>query len=157
AVANVDGLGDHVRVGALGHGRIDQAGVVLAIDVLLNGPARAAKANGVVGHAVALDEAFLGHQRGFAADFEIVVLAGAGARRVGDGVAQTEHHGFHGAARRPPALSMTDADAALKMIEQAAVPAAGVAVGTTAANASRVGQHRVAGYEAIDGAALDAH
>ena len=57
--------------------RVEQARVVLRVDVLLDRAAGAADADGVERHAVALDEALLHHQRGLAAELQVVVRVGA--------------------------------------------------------------------------------
>jgi hypothetical protein len=87
AIADVDRLGDHVGVGVLRDGGVKEPGVVLAVDVLLDGPAGAAHADRVEGRAVALDELLLGHEGRLAAELEVVVGAGPGAAGPQHGVA----------------------------------------------------------------------
>ena len=90
AVADVNRLGDHVGIGVLGHAGVDQAGMVLGVHILLDATTRAADADGVVGGAVAGDESVLHHHRRLTADDQVVVRAGLGAGRVGDGIPETE-------------------------------------------------------------------
>jgi len=56
AVPDVDGLRDHVGVRVLRHARVDQAGQVLAVDVLLDGAAGAADGDRVLRLRVGRDE-----------------------------------------------------------------------------------------------------
>ena len=76
AVADVDGLRDHVGVALHRQQAVEHARVVLRDQVLLDRTARAAQAHGVQRHAVALDEALLGHHRGLAGQVHVVVGAG---------------------------------------------------------------------------------
>ena len=82
AVSDVDRLRDHVGVGVLRDGRVDQPRMVLRVDVLLDRAAGAADAHGVERDAVVLDEVLLQHQRRLAAELQVVVRVGAQAGRV---------------------------------------------------------------------------
>src|SRR5690625_508383 len=157
AVAHVNGLGHQVGIVPAGDGRVDEAGLVLAVYVLRDGTAGRVHAHGVFGQAKALDEVFLGHERSFAANLQFVVVAGARAAGIGNGVPQPQRGGFHGAAVGPAALGVAYAHPALKVIDQAAAPAAGVGIGAGRTDQVGIGQHGVAVEKAVDGAALDAH
>ena len=122
AVADVDRLGDHVRVGVLRDGRVQQARMVLPVDVLLDGPSGAPDSDGVEREAMVLDEVLLQHEGGLAAELEVVVRVRAQSRRVDDGVALAQHRlEQHGAGAQRP-LVVADGDAALQAEHQAAVP-----------------------------------
>ena len=155
AVAHVDRLGDHVRVRVLGDGRVDEASVVLGVDVLLDGATRAADRDRVVGHAVRLDRQLLEHQRRLAAHLQVVMGAGAGAARPHDAVALAEQVGRQHGAGAGGALVVADADPALEAEHQAAVPQR--VVGGGRVGLADRGQHGDAVDEPVDGAALPAH
>ena len=153
AVADVDRLGDHVRVRVLRDRGVEQARVVLPVDVLLDGAAGAADADGVERDAMVLDEVLLQHQGGLAAELEVVVRVRAQARRVDDGVALAEHRlEQHGAGARR-ALVVADGDAALQAEHQPAVPERVVG---GRARLGRRREHRDAVHEAVDRAPLPA-
>ena len=153
AIADMNGLRHHIRVGILRHTGVDQARMVLRVDVLLNRPARTANRNRVLGHAKAFDEVFLGHQRGFAAHLQVVVGAGTGARGVNHGIAEPQHLGGQRIATRTP-LTVPNAHATLEVKQQTAVPqiGAGGIVGVGA-----VSQRGKAVNKAVEGAHLPAH
>src|SRR3972149_743808 len=65
-----------------------RAGWVRPVAVLREGAARAADSDGVVGYAVALDEALLHHERRLAAHLQVVVDAGSVGGGVDSRVAQ---------------------------------------------------------------------
>ena len=91
AVADVDRLRDHVRVRVLRDRRVDDhAGMPLRVDVLLDRAARAADADRVERHAVALDEPLLRHDRRLGAEHEVVVRRRPRPARVDDRVALRE-------------------------------------------------------------------
>ncbi len=64
--------------------------MVLAVDVLLDGPTGSADADRVQRHAVVLDEVLLEHQRRLAAEHEVVVRVGARSGRVEDRVPERQ-------------------------------------------------------------------
>ena len=154
AVADVDGLGDHVGVRVLGDGGVDEARVVLGVDVLLDGAARPADRHRVVGDAVGLDRVLLQHQRGLAADLQVVVGAGAGAARPHHAVALAEQVGGQHGAVAGRALEVADADAALEAEHEPAVPQR--VVGRRGVGLAHGGEHGDAVDEAVDRAPLPA-
>ena len=155
AVSDVDRLRDHVGVGVLRDRRVEQARVVLRVDVLLDRAARAADADGVERDAVVLDEVLLQHQRGLAAELEVVVRVGAQAGRGDHRVAELQHVVAQHGAGADRALRAPDRDAALEAEDEAPVPER--VVGLVGIGLRRRRQHRDAVDEAVDGAALPAH
>ena len=154
AVADVNRLGDHVGVGVLRDPRVEQPGVVLPVDVLLDRAARSPDADRVARHAVALDELLLGHQRRLAAQHEVVVDAGPGPARVDDRVALAQPVVVEGASARGP-LPVSDPDPAVEGVDGALVPKRGVGLVARALAEGR--QHRERVDEAVDRPALAAH
>jgi hypothetical protein len=90
-ISDVDRLRDHVGVGVLRDGRVEQPRVVLRVDVLLDRAAGAADAHAVERDAVVLDEVLLQHQRRLPAELQVVVRVGAKSGRVDHRVAELEH------------------------------------------------------------------
>ncbi len=128
--------------------------MILRVDVLLDGTARAAQADRVVGHAVALDEALLHHERRLAAHLQVVVNAGDVARRVRHCIAERESVVQQHSRGARVALRMTDPDAALEAVDQATVPGREVRLLRVLAERS---QHGQAVDEAVDRAPLPPH
>ena len=123
AVPDVDRLRDHVGIRLHRQQRIEHARQILVDHVLRDGAAGAAEPHRVGRHAVALDEALLGHHRRFARDLQIVVGAGVVAARMGDRIPETQDVRIQRAAVHG-ALRMADRHAALEPVEQASVPKA---------------------------------
>ena len=147
AVADVHGLADHVRVGVLRDGGVHQAGVILGVEVLLDGTPRPADGHGVVGHVIELDEPLLDHQRGLAAELHVVVRAGSRAGRVQDRVAAPQRHVVERAGTAEVALAVADGHAAVEAVDHLAVPGAAPEVAGTLVER---GQHGDAVDEAVD-------
>ena len=123
AVADVDRLRDHVRVRVLrDRGVDDPVRVVLRVDVLLDRAAGAAEADGVERQPVGLDEPLLRHDRGLAAEHEVVVRRRPIARGVDHGVALGQGRVVEVAAAADRPLLVPDRDAAVEGVEQPPVP-----------------------------------
>ncbi len=152
AVADVDRLRDHVGIGVLRDRRVEQSGMVLAVHVLLDRPARAADGDRVARLAVRRDEPVLDHDRRLASELEVVVRRRDVAGRVRDCVSEGEAgHVEHRVALRVP-LVVADRHTALELVEQHAVPRREVRRRGLACGRER--RDRV--DEAVDDAALPA-
>src|SRR5215211_5241889 len=100
--------------------------MVLPVDVLLDPAARAAHADRVQRHPVALDELLLGHQRRLAAELEVVVRARAGPARVDDRIALAQPDVVQRATAAGCALVAADRDPAVEGVDEPAVRERGV-------------------------------
>ena len=96
--------------------------MVLAVDVLLDGAPRAAEPDGVLGIVVLRDEARLDHERGLAAEDEVVVRVRLRPGRPRDRVALAEPVDVPGLALVVRALVVADRHAAAEVVDELPVP-----------------------------------
>ena len=115
-VTDVNGLGHHVRVGVLGHARIQKIRVILGIDVLLDPATGATNSHSILRYTKALDEVLFHHQRRFATYLKIIVSVSASTGGIDNRVAFFEHFRLKGSTTHA-ALSVPNGNTAFKMEE----------------------------------------